>query len=236
MVKKSKKKKSKPIAKKKKKPAARRPEELRTAQEIAAANTQIDAFLASLDVDNRWLRVRARQQRLDRDTVIGVPVDEFATAYTVTLSLDLIRKMAVIVRSGTGLNAAARAVGVPMNKLREWVAEGIKRPDTLYGALVAMLDRAHALAEVSAITTLYHGKRGWRSAEAYLEKRSVFLERDVFIEAQEELEREEVSKAQATLDVDKAALVMALLEVAKPPKAGTEEDTEDNVINIKATA
>ena len=232
-----KKKKSKPSTKKKKKPIkARTSGDLRTADEVAAANTQIDAFLASLAVDQRWLRVRARQQRLDRDTLLGVPVEEFANSYANVLSLDLIRRIATMVKSGSSLNAAARAVGVSLTKLREWITQGIKRPDTLYGTLVVILDRAHALAEVNAVSTLYHGKKGWRSSLAYLEQRAGLLERDLFIAAQEELEREEAGKAQAVLDTDKAALVMALLDVAPPiPEDGADEaEVPDNVVDIKS--
>ena len=233
-----KKKKSKPAAKKKKKPAAaaRTPGELRTPQEVAAANTQIDAFLASLAVDQRWLQVRAKQQRVDRDTLLGVPVEEFAVSYATVLSLDLIRRIATVVKSGSSLNTAARAVGVPLAKLREWLQLGIRKPDTLYGALVVMLDRAHALAEVNAVNTLYHGKKGWRSSLAYFEQRAGLLERDLFLAAQEELEREEASKSQAVLDTDKAALVMALLDVAPIPVPEEEAEVPDNVVDIKASA
>lgn len=227
------KKKAPPKKKKKKKPVRQAPVtsgDARTPEELEAAHKQIDTYRKSLAVDRRWLNVRKAQQRLDKDTLLGVPISTLVVKHHTVLTMDLIVKIAALVRDGSSLNIAARACGVGIEKMRQWLKLGYAQPDTLCGALLVMLDQAHALAEANAVSSLYNGKRGWRSSLAYLEKRDELLKRDLFVAEQEEKERIELGKAQVSLDVDQAALVMALLESAAPP---ADDKASSKVIDLK---
>lgn len=215
--------------------------ELRTPEDIEAAYRQMGLYRDTIAVERAWLDVERSRESLRRDGLLGVPMDRLQGTYATVLTDSLVLTLATYVRDGNTLNTAARAAGVPAALLRHWIREGLRVPNSPCGRMVAVLDRAAALAEANAVSRVFNGKAGWRSSLQYLnrvaELKFKLRQSDVLeAEAETQAHHDEV-KEQAPIDVDRAALVMALIEsAAGPGKPDTDDDEEPahNVIEIKS--
>lgn len=214
---------------------------LRTPEEIEAAYRQMGLYRDNIAVERSWLGVESSRESLRRDGLLGISMDKLQGDYELVLTEALVIKLATYVRDGNSLNVAARSAAVPINLLRTWIREGLKTPNSPCGRLVVRLDQAAALAEANAISRLYNGKAGWRSSLQYLnhvkDMKYNLRQSDILESESETQQHQESVKENTPIDIDRAALVMALIEsAAGPGKPDADDDVPDNVVEIIKSA
>jgi hypothetical protein len=128
---------------------------------------------------------------------------------------ELIVSMCYLIKQGSTIEAAARAMGVPRSVFRRWIELGIMEmedPHSTYGRMLLALDAADAQDEVSDLQLISMGARWW-AALAWKRERKTPGRWGAKPTPLVDLDQHSRAADIPELQEDEAARVMAIMEM-----------------------
>lgn len=128
---------------------------------------------------------------------------------------ELIVSMCYLIKQGSTIDAAARAMGVPRSVFKRWVELGIMEledPNSIYGKMLLALDTADAQDEVSDLQMISLGARFW-AALAWKRERKTPGRWGAKPTPLLDLDQHSRAADVPELNEDEAARVMAIMEM-----------------------